>query len=197
MKKIILTLTTLAISSLSWAEPMEIPEIIGVQNQNVDIRLSNNNAHLNYDFRIPHQRVFSYNSFSYNEKDTKSLELTTGIVLREPTGYNSRFSLGATLSALNVNKYDANALYMSIFAGIQDSNRRSSTLYYNVSGSISPNIISWGDVSNVYKAKGELGVHLTAGSVIYGGYNYLKVKSDKILDNTLMKYPFIGISINF
>lgn len=197
MKNSLLTLLTTCLASVVHAEPISIPENIGMQNQNIDIRLSDNDVLLNYDFRIPNQRVYSYNSLLYSEKDHETTEFTTGVILREPTGYGSRLSVGATLSALNVEEFDMNGVYMSVYLGLSDSNRRAGTLYYNVSGSVSPNIVSFGDVDNVYKAKGELGVHLTAGSVIYAGYNYLNVESDKIEDSDLVQHPFVGVSINF
>lgn len=184
-------------SSLSLAEPMEMSNMVGIPNQNVDIRLSDNNAILNYDFRIPEQRVFSYNSFSYNNDNQKSMELTTGLLLREPTNYGAKFSLGATISALNIEDPDVSGVYLSIFAGISDYNRLPNTLYYNLSGSISPNIVSFGDVSNVYKTKAEVGIYLTAGSVIFIGYNYMNITSDKVREKELISTPFAGISINF
>ena len=191
----ILTLLIIALlSSVAAAEPMVMP---GFQNQNLDIRLSNNNALFNYDFRIPNQRVFSFNSLSYNEDETKTVELTTGVILREPSQFGSHLSVGATISALNIKEDNFFAGYISVFAGISDSNRTPNSLYYSLEGSVSPNIISFGDVDNVYKGKGEIGIRMTAGSNLFIGYNYLRVKSSKTIKESLIRNPFIGMSIKF
>lgn len=196
MKKICTALLIL-FSTLSWAEPMVISDMVGIPNQNLDIRLSDNNAIINYDFRIPEQRVFSFNSLSYNNYKQELIELTTGLLLREPTSFGSRFSLGVTISGLVLEEPDFSWLYLSVATSITDSNRQSNTLYYHLSGSISPNIVSFGGVSNVSKAKAEVGVHLTPGSVLFVGYNYMEVNSDELLEKELISTPFIGISLNF
>jgi hypothetical protein len=196
MKKTFAALLTL-FSSLSWAEPMVMSDMVGMPNQNVDIRLSDNNAILNYNFRIPEQRIFSFNSLSYNNYKQELIELTTGLILREPTSYGSKFSLGLTISGLVLEEPDFNWMYLSVFTSITDSNIQENTLYYHLSGSISPNVVSFGGVSNVYKAKAELGIHLTPRSVLFVGYNYMKVNSDELIEKELISTPFIGISLNF
>lgn len=185
------------LSSLTFSAPIDLDNIGGMKNQNIDIRLSNNNVQLNYDFRIPGQRVFSYNAISYNDDNEQSADITTGILIRNPTSFGSKVSIGATISALYTEESKATGFYLSVFAGLSDSNRNPNSLYYNVSASVSPNIVSIGDVDNVYKTKAEMGIHLTDGANLFIGYNYFRVNSDKINYHEIAKHPFAGISLNF
>jgi hypothetical protein len=184
------------IANISYAEPMK--PLGSMKNQNIDIRLSDNNVTFNYDFLIPKQRVFMFNQFSYNEEEPgRVLHATTGVILKEPTELGFKLSLGLTLSYLNAQNQDTDGVYMSILAGAQDLNVAPNTLYYKAQVSVSPNIITFGDLSNVYNGSAEVGLHVTYGAVLFAGYKHLKVESPDISDSELLSHPYIGMSLKF
>lgn len=167
-------------------------------NQNLDLRLSNNNVSLNYDFRLPRQQIFSINRITYSEEPQKSFEGSTGLAVKEQLSLNSVLNIGGAINHINLkaeNNETLNISYINIFVGLNSVS--TNKFYYKTIVSISPNIITFGDANNIYNFEAEIGLSPTPSTKFFIGGRTTKIKSDYELFFEDIEYPYAGLSINF